>query len=246
MTVPVKPLATLILAVLATLATVGCKKPAPGGPCSEAGKIVCQDPGSALICKEGTFVPIPCHGANGCKQSGTTAHCDDRLAIEGDACQGGPAETYACSTDNKKALVCRDGRYHLWRQCRGPNACSIQGATVDCDTSLSEAGDPCGQPGSFTCSVDRKWMFTCKDDHLEAASSCRGPKECVTNAATKKVECDDSVALEGDACNHQDGESCSVDSKAMLVCKDHQYVQKRACKRKGGCVVKNGEIYCDF
>jgi hypothetical protein len=138
--------------------------------------------------------------------------------------------------------VCRDGRFALWRRCRGPRACVVgaapassdaratdAGATqpasegadarsVRCDTSAGAPGDPCERRGSYACSTDGKTMLVCTGTSLAAASSCRGPNGCRIDIATSKVDCDDTVAEVGDPCDEARRITCATDHKAELVC----------------------------
>lgn len=152
---------------------------------------------------------------------------------------------YACSVDRTKALVCRDGHFGLWRNCRGAEGCSVVGERhLNCDTTLGQPGDPCEKQGTYGCSVDGKTMLQCEGDSLVAASSCRGPDGCHFDRDTHKVDCDDGLALEGDPCDRPDRISCGVDRKSELVCEGSKYVKKRECRRTD-CRVEGSELFCD-
>ena len=178
-------------------------------------QLVCGAPDRALLCEtsqtEGSagaiaWVEVPCKGARGCSRTSREARdadeCDDTVAAEGDACPHNPPLDYACTADKARALVCKDGHYALWRACRGPDACQVEGGrNVRCDTTLGEPGDPCAQQGTYACSSDAKAMLLCDGSTLAAASSCRGPDGCRIQRDTRKVECDDALADEGDPCD---------------------------------------------
>jgi hypothetical protein len=222
----------------------GCRmKPEAGAKCSAPGQAVCADKGNALLCKNGAFVTIPCKGPKGCSSVGRGGDidCDDDYAAEGDNCMSYLNENYACSTDKKKALVCKDDKFQLWGNCRGPNACTITANTVNCDRTVQLPDDPCTLPNNFACSPDKKLMLKCEDGRWAPDNSCRGPKECAHNEEKHRVDCDDTLALEGDPCSDEDGVACSQDAKAKLVCKSHKYVVQRQCKRKDGCAWVHGE-----
>jgi hypothetical protein len=245
------------------LALTGCKgKPAPGRPCTAIGLVACSDPGHAFVCdgaapveagapssrEAAAWSAITCRGAGGCARRGGADDCDDTLGVEGDPCPRGPPVDYACTADGARALACADGRFGLWRACRGPDGCRVvDGKNVQCDTSLGEDGDPCGQSGAYACSVDRKTMLLCNGAHLKPASSCGGPAGCQVEHDTHRVDCDDSVALEGDPCDQTKRITCSVDHKAELVCTDGRYARKRDCRRTDCRLegAERSELFCD-
>jgi hypothetical protein len=193
---------------------------------------------------------VSCKGAKGCAPSGGEDECDDTIASDGDSCPRSPPLDYACSTDHATALVCKDGRFGLWRRCRGPQGCRVvDGRNVHCDTSLGEADDPCEHAGTFACSVDGKTMLACDGKTLIPASSCRGPKACFfkrgeTGSEPSTIDCDDGVALEGDPCTQPRRISCSPDHKVELVCDGHAFGKKREC-RKSDCRIEGTELFCD-
>jgi hypothetical protein len=234
----------LAIVVVSVFVFVNCKlRPSPGGKCSTPGKALCMDTGTALLCKGGSFVNIPCKGPKGCVPLGRSGdiECDDDLAAEGDNCMGYLNENYACSTDHTKALVCKADKFQLWGNCRGPKSCQIHANTVECDRTLQEAGDPCNIPNNYACSADHKLMLKCTDDKFVSDNSCRGPKACAHNELLHRVDCDDTIAVEGDPCSDQDEVCCAVDGKSRLICKSHKYVVDKNCRRKDGCVWMKGE-----
>lgn len=229
------------------LLLVACKsKAAPGVKCEKPNAAVCQDNTTALLCRDGTWDSIPCRGSAGCRQTDQGSKelkCDDSLASEGEGCI--LADHHACSTDQKRALVCKDKKFQLWLHCRGAKGCTSTGNMVTCDSSLSESGDPCNTPGGFGCSTDHKVLMICRDGKWGAVSSCRGPDGCKFTEAQRAI-CDDTVAMEGDPCDTPGERTCSVDKKAELECRDKKYVKKRDCKRKDGCLYRPGiELLCD-
>ena len=149
-----------------------------------------------------------------------------------------------------RALVCKDGRFDVWRLCRGPQGCRIvDGRNVHCDTSLGEIDDPCERAGTYACSVDGKTMLACNGKSLVAASSCRGPKACFfeqgePGAEPHKIECDDGVASEGDPCTQPRRITCALDHKEELVCDGHTFAKKRDCRRSD-CRIEGTELFCD-
>jgi hypothetical protein len=236
----------LLSGAIAVLAFAACRtRPSAGGTCRIADQLVCGQAGGALVCDSAKWVEVPCKGQRGCARRGDSDECDDTLAAAGDRCPRNPPLDYACTADRTKALVCKDGSFSLWRECRGPEGCQVaDGRNIHCDTSLGEPGDPCAQHGTFACSADRKTMLVCDGNTLAAASSCRGPDGCHTQRDTRKVDCDDSVALEGDPCDQPKRIACSADHKAELVCSANRYAKKRDCRRSD-CRLEGNELFCD-
>jgi hypothetical protein len=167
------------------------------------------------------------------------------VALEADVCPRNPPLDYACTADGAKALVCKAGHFSLWRNCRGPDQCQIADArNLRCDTTLGEPGDPCAQHGTYSCAVDHQAMLVCDGNALAFASSCRGPAGCRVERDAHKVDCDDSVALEGDPCDQPRRIACSADHKAELVCEASRYAKKRDCRRSD-CRLAEAELFCD-
>jgi hypothetical protein len=201
-----------------------------------------------------TWTSVACKGARGCGRSVDRERdddeCDDTLAAPGDPCPRSPPLDYACATDLTTALVCKDGRFDLWRRCRGPQGCRvIDGRNVHCDTSLGEPDDPCEHSGTFACSVDGATMLECDGKALVPASSCRGPKACFfekgeSGAQPHKIDCDDGVAQEGDPCAQPRRITCALDHKEELVCDGHKFGKKRDCRRSD-CRIDGTELFCD-
>jgi hypothetical protein len=197
-----------------------------------------------------TWTEVTCKGSRGCSRVGEDDDCDDTLASEGDPCPRTPPLDYACTTDHASALVCRDGRFAVWRRCRGPLGCSVvDGRNVHCDTSLGEPDDPCEHAGTFACSVDGTSMLACDGKSLSIASSCRGPKACFfergePGSEPHRVDCDDGLAEVGDPCTQAHRITCALDHKEELVCDGHKFAKKRDCHRSD-CRIEGTELFCD-
>lgn len=268
----------IALPLIAGLVAIGCHaRPAPGDKCRVADQLVCSSRTTALVCDSTppaeptasaasletsgapqgparsivrAWTPVSCKGARGCAQSGDEDECDDTLAAADDPCPRNPPLDYACATDLKSALVCKDGRFSLWRRCRGPEGCSvIEGRNVHCDTSLGEPGDPCEHMATFACSVDGQMMLECDGKTLVPASSCRGPRACFfekgePGAEPHKIDCDDGLAVEGDPCTQPRRITCALDHQAELVCDGHTFVKKRECHRSE-CRIEGTDLHCD-
>jgi hypothetical protein len=229
------------------VALAGCNlKQKAGDKCTSIGKYICADATGALLCQNGTLVPLPCRGPKGCQGLGASSQCDDDLALEGDACLPTLNESYACSTDHKKELLCKDGKFATVSTCKGPKSCAIQGETVQCDDSMADVGDPCREEAgdaNYGCTLDRKWEIVCKGGKFENSNSCRGVKGCWVDGNT--VHCDLTFAREGDICRPVDNLSCGEDAKSEMKCSPQmKWVKRRDCKR-AGCKIKGDEVYCD-
>jgi hypothetical protein len=244
---PSRKVAAQVLAIVGVAALGACHaRPAAGEKCPVNGQLVCAAADRALVCDSNAWVPVPCKGPRGCGRpagAGAIEQCDDTLGAQGERCPSGPPLDYACTGDHADALVCREGRFDLWRHCRGPRGCEVgpavggsgvrsadashdvadgagvaDGRSVRCDTSAGAPGDPCERRGSYACSTDAKTMLVCTGASLVAASSCRGPDGCHVDAATSKVDCDDTVAEVGDPCDEPRRITCAADHKSELVC----------------------------
>jgi hypothetical protein len=238
---------TGLLAAAAILVLTQCHlKPKAGGKCATNGKYLCDSGGTALLCQDGTYVSMPCRGPKGCMGTGPGSQCDDDLAQEGDVCMTTLNENYACSTDHKKELLCKDGKFAEVRSCKGPKACAIQGDMIHCDDSLADVGDPCVEEpadANYACSTDKVTEVVCKAGKFNPSNSCRGVKGCWI--AGEVVHCDASFAREGEICRPVDNHACGEDAKSEMQCSPQmKWVKKRDCKR-AGCKVKGNEVYCD-
>jgi hypothetical protein len=250
--------AACAVAAAAALCVAACRdKPAPGRACRVLDQLVCASGDRALLCEPTgaaraggasgttTWEEVPCKGARGCSRKGDVDECDDTIAAEGDVCPSNPPLDYACTVDRKNALVCKDGLYGLWRSCRGPDGCQVEGGrNVRCDTTLGEVGDPCAQQGTYACSTDARSMLLCDGSVLGPASSCRGPGGCRVQRETRKVECDDALAQEGDPCDQPKRIACAEDRKSELSCQGSKYVKKRDCHHTD-CRLEGSELFCD-
>jgi hypothetical protein len=238
--------AVVALAVLAlTGAVAGCgdQRRAAGGKCglAEEGQLVACDGAAALLCRNLRLHAVPCRGARGCSGAGSP-HCDESLALEGDACTTPDAAETACAADHTKTLVCRDGRFVAGRLCRGPKGCVEGGGEPSCDQTLGQAGEVCSEHGAvLSCSSDRKALLECKDDPTAVPSGLhavwRGPKgrfavksECpttkgchvghLTGSDIPVAVCDYRGIEAGARCGRGDENRtiCSPDGAAILKC----------------------------
>lgn len=233
-------------ATIAAVTLVACHaRPASGGACRVADQLVCAQGGGALVCESAKWASVPCKGQRGCVRRGDADECDDTIAAEGDRCPRTPPLDYACTADRGRALVCEDGGFDVWRDCRGPEGCLVvDGRNIRCDTSLGQPGNRCAQSGAYACSVDGVMMLICDGSSLGPASSCRGPDGCRTQRDTHKVDCDDSLAVEGDPCDQPKRIACTTDRKAELACTAGKFTKKRDCRRSD-CRLEGNELFCE-
>jgi hypothetical protein len=238
-------LATAACSLFLLVVLPGCKQQ-PGSKCSSNGKFMCADTSSALVCQNGIVVSVACRGPKGCAGAGAASECDDDLAQEGDGCMMTLNENYACSTDHKTELLCKDGKFAAVRTCKGTKACTIAANVIHCDDSVADVGDACVEEAgdaNYACSVDKKVEIVCKGGKFEESNSCRGAKGCWIDG--ELVHCDASFGRDGDVCRPVDNHACSEDAKSELKCTAQmKWTKKRDCKREG-CKVKGNEIWCD-
>jgi hypothetical protein len=211
-------------------------------------KYVCSDERSALLCRDGKRVPMPCRGPKGCAGTGDASKCDDDLAAAGDVCAMTLNENYACTLDHGSEVKCKDGVFGVVRTCRGPKKCAVNGDLINCDDSLGNVGDPCVaevSDSNYACSTDKKLETVCdaSTSSFQPSNSCRGLKGCYIE--NERVYCDQSNAREGDICRPVDNHSCSEDASVELQCSPQRtWKLQRPCLRNG-CKIKNQEVYCD-
>lgn len=223
---------TVAAAVLVLLLTACGKR--VGSSC-KPGESLCMDEKNALVCHGGKLEKVACAGPLGCVKIQDRASCDDSVASEGDPCMGETDEEYACSPDNKRALVCKDGKFALYLECRGKGGCSLLGHAVSCDTSIAAKGDPCRSQGAIACSEDGKQMLECRQGRFETHRYCRGQYGCSLKG--EAPTCDETLSLEGDPCGLPGLVVCSVDGSRELICQGGAFMKSRSCKK--GCTVTN-------
>lgn len=118
----------LSFALVAVAVSSGCGQPKAGDRCDTTG-FLCSSPTSALECRVGTWVTLPCRGTNGCKRQADVVSCDMTGNAEGDACASTAEAKGLCTTDGKGTLECRDGTLVKTNTCR---TCTVSGDTVVC------------------------------------------------------------------------------------------------------------------
>lgn len=134
-------------------------------------------------------------------------------------------------------LACKGGKWVAYG-CKGPKGCEVTGDVVSCDATVAEANAPCDDPGNGACTVDKQGYLECKDGKWLLVSDCLGPKACsVTDeGASYKVNCDETLAKIGGACDTSGDIACSVDKKAQLKCSNSKWEKEEDCAK--GCTVE--------
>ena len=223
------------LALLMLIAILPACGKSVGSSC-KAGESACLNPKSALSCVGGKFIEVACKGPLGCTRYQEHANCDVSIAAEGDNCLGLNDEEYACSTDKKRALICRNGKMERHLECRGKSGCALLGQQVSCDTSVAEKNDPCKVQGASACTASQKELLVCKDGKFVHYRHCRGQAGCYTR--DEAPACDETMSLEGDECGLPGFVVCSVDAQSELICQNGVFMKARTCRN--GCTVIGG------
>lgn len=125
------PLLTRLAVAAVALALVlagGCGSPQEGTECQGTG-YRCRDPYSALECRDGTWVYLPCRGLDGCRREGNQITCDVSLAQLGDNCPSSMEGAGVCSVGGGALYVCRNLKFEMASTCR---TCMLSGAQLVC------------------------------------------------------------------------------------------------------------------
>jgi hypothetical protein len=142
----------LSLLLLALLPAAACTR--AGGACSGSG-YRCEDPESALECRDGGWTVLACPGPSGCVVGqaelpcssgdggtcvGAAVACDMTGITAGEACATSANGRGLCSADGKSLLECRDGTVLRTRAC---DQCSVTGSEVQCLCAVDGGLAPC-------------------------------------------------------------------------------------------------------
>jgi hypothetical protein len=118
----------LFVVASALFVLAACGGTRAGDKCTTTG-FLCQDSATALECKVGAWVALPCKGSNGCKRTTDLITCDMSGNEAGDLCASTAEAKGICTKDGLGTLECRDGALVKTNTCR---SCSISGDTVVC------------------------------------------------------------------------------------------------------------------
>jgi len=234
-----------LLHALATVVLLASCKPKPGASCKVETKEVCVDEKHALACHDGKWEEMSCRGESGCSKASGEAVCDQSVAEDKDVCNLN--DDYVCTADKKAMLQCAKTKWALAQTCLGERGCVMEKKKVTCDNSVANVGDGCREEDDYACAPDKKSAVVCRGGKFVVASLCKGPKACKVSGGQGqpyKVECDDSVAAAGDACEKEDHYSCSSDEKAILRCRGKKFEVEEKCKGRDKCQVKGGTVGC--
>jgi hypothetical protein len=222
------------------LALVACK-PGVGSRCDK-GEARCIDKANALVCEAGRFIEAPCRGKNGCRLEVDRTACDVHGDNPGDACSTDDEGSAVCTSD-KAMIACKKGRF-VAVPCRGQHGCVEEGGRAECDETVAESGEACGHDGKKACSSDAKRVLTCAGGQTETRYQCRGERGCTVNQG--KIDCDVSVARNGDACDtlFEGTFACTEDGAAIVKCNAGKFVPDETCKRGMRCLAEPGTTRC--
>lgn len=82
-----------------------------GDRCAGDRALVCTEPRSALLCRNGLLAALPCRGPKGCVDSGDNSSCDDRLLDEGDVCRDRASpDDYPAAAITRRRSSATEGR----------------------------------------------------------------------------------------------------------------------------------------
>ena len=116
-----------LLPALLLLAGCGARGVA-GEACTKTG-FVCQDTSTALECRDGTWMALPCRGTGGCTESSGSILCDMAGNLAGDGCASTSEGKGLCSGDGRATLECKSGSLVATNAC---SSCSVTGDQVVC------------------------------------------------------------------------------------------------------------------
>ena len=232
--------ARLLLAALAAV-WIGACKPGVGTSC-DRGEARCIDAERALACQGGKFIETVCRGRLGCRLEADGVACDVSGNRPGDPCSTDEEGAAACA-DEKTLVACRKGSYQR-SSCRGPRGCTVGVGRAECDASIAEAGETCPSDGRKACSTDGRRVLACEGGKMAPKYECRGERGCAV--VTGKLDCDQSTAHPGDACDAlvEGSFACTEDRKALVRCAGGRFVTDDACKRGETCVSEDGATRC--
>lgn len=215
-----------------------------GDPCVATNTQVCATDGkSKLRCEGGRYVLVShCGGSDGCTSNDKgEPYCSRAFLGEGEPCKEG---TGACAQDEKAELACKGGKMVFQHVCRGQDGCTAHSMGPICDRSTALIGEPCegkDPETSFTCAPDKLTVYLCKDGKFVQGPRCGGAFKCgvatygIDGRRHFRAECDQSAAIEGEACVTDLKAACSEDETARLMCQNGKFVLDKKCKY--GCEI---------
>lgn len=121
----VLPLACLVLPLSLGVA---CGSAKAGGSCSQEG-FLCQDTQTALECRIGVWLALPCRGPGGCTVASGAVTCDMSGDMAGDACASTAEGKAICTTSGNATLQCTNGSLVQSNTC---TTCTVSNGQVVC------------------------------------------------------------------------------------------------------------------
>lgn len=227
--------AVVPVVAVAVLSLTACSKPKAGGSCTAASPTTrgsfegtCDGKQAALVCLNGTYTHIKCaKSAVGCMEVMGKVSCNIHEDV-GEPCFD---REHGCSSDHKKMLTCKDGKWALKMDCKSSLGCVENVEGVRCTSGEASAGDPCqpNQKDQGGCNADKNALLVCDGSKFFVASTCRGQLKC--RALGGKIDCDTSLAEVDDPCEEPGALSCDVAKKHLLECTGGKFAVKQACKK---------------
>ncbi|MBL8912673.1 MAG: hypothetical protein JNM17_18410 [Archangium sp.] len=86
-----------------------------------------------------------------------------------------------CDVSAPRLLQCTNGKFTLYADCKGPNGCSVNEETADCDTTGNSVGDHCAptSEGKVRCDPDGGLnILRCVSGQLDVIFTCMPPSIC--------------------------------------------------------------------
>jgi len=104
----------------------------------------------------------------------------------------------------------------------------------------ASVGSSCSE-GNMKCTSSTAALFCNKGKF--AAMNCSGPKGC--NDTARGIDCDNTVAAVGDACDTEQEYACTADKKSGLECKGNVFAVRSSCGGEKGCYWVGSNVHCD-
>lgn len=229
---------------IAALLLVGCK-PKSGAACKGESREVCIDQRQALACHNGIWEDMICRGPRGCLDTDKSDTCDQSIAEDRDTCN--LEHDFVCSADKKRMLECRQGHWATVQSCLGDRGCSLDDKRVTCDNSIANADDVCRDEKDYACTADRTTALVCQGGKFVVVSRCKGKDGCRltgNKASGFQIDCDDSVANAGDACERENNFACGSDQVTILKCVGKKFSAVEKCLPTQRCDVRGDTVGC--
>ncbi len=124
---------SLAVPLVAVIVLAACGGPSPGASCNKNG-FACFDTATALECRDGAWLALPCRGKGGCladkdAQGKDIIKCNMVGNQVGDACASTAENRGICRADAKAVLECRSGVLAETNTC---SSCEVQNEQVVC------------------------------------------------------------------------------------------------------------------